>query len=106
MPSIVKETSATNASAVSGLRSKYQASAAHFFSGNHFDSTAVNIVNPALDLFRPGFLHSGVGWSFIEALNQAIDNETTLVGREAEGFLQEIGRLRCQVRHACPHRSF
>jgi len=54
---------------------------AHFFSGNHFDCAAVNIVNPALDLFRPGFLDSGIGWSFIEALNQAIDNQATLLGR-------------------------
>jgi len=52
-----------------------------------------------LDLFRPGFPNSLVGWRFVKAFNQTNDEQTAIVRGKRQGFVQDSGNL---WRHLVP----
>ena len=63
----------------------------YLFASNHLHFSRTNLIDPALDLFRPSCFHSCIGRFIRYALNQAIDEHTALVGRKNQSFIQQLG---------------
>jgi hypothetical protein len=72
----------------------------YLFAWNHLDFTGPNLIHPALDLFRPGLVHSFFGWPFIEALNQTIDQQAAILrGVRAFSSTSETCGVICAMGH-------
>src|SRR5580704_13662219 len=54
----------------------------HLLARYHFNFAGSNLVDPALDFVGPSLLDAFFGWPFVEALDQAINQQTAfLAGR-------------------------
>src|SRR5208282_6739161 len=69
-----------------------------FVARNHFGFARSNLIDSALDLLCPGRFHSFFGGPVIEALDQSIDDQSSILRRKRERPLQHLGNLR---RHLC-----
>ncbi len=69
----------------------------HLFAGDGFYASGANVVDAALDLVVPGGFDAFAGGGFIQAGDQAIDEETTLLRGKGQSLFQEFRELRSDL---------
>lgn len=68
--------------------------AANFFTGDHFDFAGANVVDAFFDFFGPALFYVRVRRCLVEAFNQTINQQATFLAGKSQCFLQQFGSLR------------